>query len=240
MKDIIAAKNATITNLEDHVKKVVRRNVELADQLASTQHELGTAKEEFSIKIDDLEQYGRKQSLRIEGIEVVPGETNTLLAKNVVSALNELGADVKEADFVRLHRSGRSYTDRAGKRVAQTIVRFNAWAPRHRAFATRYIGTKEQREKRPFYVRHDLTKRRHNLLAKAQHALDDHPYMHYYADGECNLVIMNRDSKVKTYFNTERELADVINGAAASDALVGSRFSDVGMGAETLIDNHDD
>ena len=64
--------------------------------------------------------------------------------------------------------------------------------------------------------------------------------MHYYADGECNLVIMNRDSKVKTYFNTERELADVINGAAASDALVGSRFSDVGMGAETLIDNHDD
>ena len=156
-------------------------------------------------KIDDLEQYGRKNSLRIEGIEISDNETNAILTQKVASTLHSMGAEVTPSDFFRLHRSGKPHT-KGGRRIAQTIVRFTSWAARSRALKTRYFGTSEERKARPFFARLDLTKRRLALRNSAQASLVNHPFAHAYADGECGLLITNRDTKEKHRFNTPQEL----------------------------------
>ena len=81
---------------------VARRNVELACDVK-------TLREDHAIKIDDLEQYGRKNSLRIEGIALSDNETNAQLTKQVAESLNEMGAKVTPNDFFRLHRSSKPF-----------------------------------------------------------------------------------------------------------------------------------
>ena len=203
LKSLINNKNEQIAELNEKVIHVVQRNIELAGELKEVRHD-------FEIKIDDLEQYGRKNSLRIEGIEVCENESNTQLTKKVAEVLNVMGANITPNDFFRLHRSGRPHM-RNGKRVAQTIVRFKSWSARSRAYQTRYTGTKEERESRDQFVRLDLTKRRLALLSSAQTLLDKHLFAHAYADSECSLLIMNRTTKNKYRFNSEYELHDALS-----------------------------
>ena len=167
-------------------------------------------REEFNKKIDNIEQRSRKVNLRIEGIEVTDGETNANLTDKITKALNTMGTKVSGEDIFRAHRSGRTIT-RDNKRVAQTIVSFRSWSARTRAFDTRYAGTWEERKKRPYFVRHDLTKRRQQLLKSAQDHLEKHPHAHAYANRECNLFIMNRSSGEQLEFNDTQGLHDALS-----------------------------
>ena len=201
MKTIVNNKNELIEQLSGKVVAVVQRNVELSDEI---QH----LRESTYMHLDDLEQYGRKNSLRIEGIEVSEMETNAQLTEKVAKSLNSMGANVSPSDFFRLHRSGKTHT-KNGRRVAQTIVRFQSWAARSRAFKTRYANPDEthgQVRVRPQFVRLDLTKRRLSLLEKAQSALKNHPQAHAYADAECNLLVVIRETKERFRFNSPYEL----------------------------------
>ena len=202
LKSLINQKDEQIADLSTKVVGVVQRNVELSS-------ELKTLRDDMEERIDDLEQYGRKNSIRIEGISITDSETNLQLAEKVVNTLNEMGAAVTQEDFFRLHRPGKPHM-KDGRRVAQTIVRFRSWAARARACGTRYSGTKEERSKRPSFVRPDLTKRRLSLLAAAQSALKDHDHAHAFVDGECNLIITNRSAKRKHRFNTQYDLHEAL------------------------------
>ena len=87
--------------------------------------ELKHVRENCDVKINDLEQYGRKNMMRIEGIELSDDESPTQLTKKVTDTLNSMGAEVTAEDFFRLHRSGRAHM-KNGRRVAQSIVRFKS------------------------------------------------------------------------------------------------------------------
>ena len=202
LKLLVSKKNEQIRELNEKVIEVVQRNVQVSD-------ELNQLRERSYVKIDDLEQYGRKNSLRIEGIAVADKETSSQLTDKVVATLNSMGAAVTSSDFFRLHRSGKPHT-KGGRRVAQTIVRFQSWEARTRAYKTRFFGTSEERKERPYFVRQDLTKRRLSLLNSAQNALHDHPFAHAYSDGECNLLAVNRSTKEKFRFNTTFELHEAL------------------------------
>ena len=117
LKALISQKNEQIVSLNTKVVEVVQRNVELSIELKDL-------RDDVVVKIDDLEQYGRKNSLRIEGVAIADKESNEQLTKKVIDTLNEMGANVTSEDIFRLHRSGKPYT-RGGRRVAQTIVRFH-------------------------------------------------------------------------------------------------------------------
>ena len=201
-------KNKLIEELNDKVIDVVQRNVQLAD-------ELKLARENCDEKIDDLEQYGRKNSLRVEGIEVSQNETNADLTIKVAKALNSLGAKVTSTDFFRLHRSSGSRTTKDGRVVSQCIVKFNSWAARSRAYGTRFIGTRTDRLKKPYFVRLDLTRRRLDLLMQAQNLLEDHPTTHAFADSECKLAVKNRSTEKKWPFNTAAELNAILSSIGA-------------------------
>ena len=119
LKVSVEQKNVRITELNHKIVNVVRRNVVLSSKIAESH-------ESLAISIDDLQQYGRKNSLRVEGIEVSDTETNAALAEKVEKARNSIGAKVTKNDFFRLHRSSKPRTLKYGKVVGQCIVRFNS------------------------------------------------------------------------------------------------------------------
>ena len=68
LKTLLSQKNERIEALNEKVIEVVQRSVELSEELRFT-------REQLEIKIDDNEQYSRKDSLCIEGIGALDGET---------------------------------------------------------------------------------------------------------------------------------------------------------------------
>ena len=203
LKTTIDGKNKLIADLNLKVVDSIRRNIQLSAKVDEIHDSL-------TIAIDDQQQYSRKNSLRIEGINASTSESNAELSTEVAKALNSLGADVDTSDFFRLHRSGRPHKSKDGRLVAQCIVRFNSWAARTRAFDTRFAGTRDERLKKPYFVRPDLTKRRMNLLKLAQDALADNKSRFAFADAECRLQIKDKPSGDKLYFNTPNELNSIL------------------------------
>ena len=191
LKQSIDLKNDHISDLEQRITKVVQQNVKLSSEVSVMQRHIEDVVE---VRIDDLEQYSRKNCLRIEGIKHDRAETNESLTTKVVDELNRYGAKISKDDIFRLHRIGRERTRLNGKRIArQTIVRFRNWGARSRAFSTKFCGTDDERKLRPAFVLLDLTRRRLTLLKRARAALDKHNVAHAYADGECRLLIKKTD-----------------------------------------------
>ena len=203
LKSLLHKKNERIEELSDKVVKVVQRNVELSDELRNSHNQL-------LIKIDDNEQYSRKDSLRIEGIDYSEGETHQVLGNKIIECLGNLGAKVSMRDFHRYHRSSAPRTLTDGRRVSQTIVRFNNWAARASALRASQSGTRQERLARPQFARVDITKRRLALLKEAQKALDKHPVAHAYVNSESVLKIKNRVENREYAFNSYAELAPLL------------------------------
>ena len=182
----------------------MQRSVELSEELRFT-------REQLEIKIDDNEQYTRKDSLRIEGIDITDGETHQALGTKIVQSLNKLGAKVSLTDFHRYHRSGGRRTLADGRVVAQSIVRFNNWPARTRALKASLDGKREERVLRQQFVRVDITKRRLALLKDAQNALRNHPVAHAFANSECILKVKNRSDAREYAFNSHAELSGILD-----------------------------
>ena len=72
--------------------------------------------------------------MRLEGLKYTREETNAQLKTQVVTALNNMQANIAAADIYRLHRSSIPHKDRdTGELVAQTIIWFSSWDARQRA-----------------------------------------------------------------------------------------------------------
>lgn len=215
----VLEKDNRIADLSCKVSEGVRRNIEISSELKTTRSELANLQKAFSklqgehnalvVKVDDCQQYTRKQCLRIEGIETLPNENNDKLWSKAVSTLNSFGAKIRDTDIFRLHRSGKPHKSKKdGVRVAQTIVRFNNWSARKRAYQANHQA-KEKKARQ--HIRLDLTARRMELLEEAREALYDHAFAHAYADAECNLLVKNRNNDERYFFNTYDELVTALS-----------------------------
>ena len=192
--DVLEAKVNTIHALE---KKV--------DEIGSNLHVVRAANSHLMLEIDDLQQYGRRMTVRIEGIEYSEKETDADLRNKIEVALASVNVDITPGMFVRYHRSGKPYV-RDGKRVAQTIVRFSHWKPRLQAQKGKRIARENELD---IMIRNDLTKRRHALLRKAISMLPKREDVFTFADSNSNLII--RDGEAYYHYNTEHELHDIIS-----------------------------
>ena len=87
-------------------------------------------RDELRCELDDLEQYGRRKSVRIENIPVPTGEqqesTEDLLA-SVKEKLREIEIEINDADVVRLHRSSKARPNKEGVNCAQTLLKLSNW-----------------------------------------------------------------------------------------------------------------
>ena len=66
--------------------------------------------------VDDLEQYGRRQCLRLYGIQTAEKETADDVLVKVKEVVSELGVEIPDSAFDRAHRIGRVYEDDKGNK----------------------------------------------------------------------------------------------------------------------------
>ena len=176
----------------------------------------------LKIEIDDLQQYSRRRSVRIEGLEYKPGETEDDLFTTIQTSLKEVDIAIEPCDVIRFHRSTKPKKNRDGVMCAQTLVKFARWQPRKLA----HYGNKKARVGgKKFRIHHDLTKRRYDLLKRARAQIEircaainrrttepspDHrDKVFAYADVNSNLLFR---SGVDSFpFNTERDIDDILD-----------------------------
>jgi hypothetical protein len=207
---------AEVTNLR---QQLVATRTELTDARA----ELAQVKEDsiadkaaakalhvkLELRVDDLEQYGRRKSIRVQNVPVVEGENDdiSLVLDQINKKIAPTGIVIGENDCIRYHRSSKEKVnlDRAvGGMVTQCIVKLKHWSLRRR-----FQGLNKRMRDADNKVRvfHDLTKRRLVLLNKARDDLTQEGWF-AYADVNSNLKLRN-GTRFYSY-NTEEQLADVI------------------------------
>ena len=113
-------------------------------------------------EIEELDQYGRKQCLRFEGVPTEQNETSNKVLSKVVDMCKEASVDIPDTVIDRAHRIGEVYFDNKRKKNCKSIiVRFTTF--RHRTMVYRA----KKNMKNNVRVKLDLTKKRSNLLVLA-------------------------------------------------------------------------
>ena len=183
------------------------------------------------MKVDDLEQYSRRTSVRVEGLKYTPGETNEQLVQLVKNNLAKIDIQLLDSDIIRLHLSSKPFTrERDGVTVAQTLVKLSNWRMREKLHSANRLA----REKNAGYrVHHDLTKRRFTLLKNAREKIDrqlarlyskeelktlpDGEKIFAFANVNCELRIRARGRILK--FSTDDQLDQILREIFAVDII---------------------
>ena len=159
--ELIAEIKATII---DEVKGIVTEQNKKIVQLESTvsllQEHVKHLKYDCS-KDDDLEQYGRRLCLRINGIEKPENEGHNDVFNLVKEIITESGVDIPECVLDRAHRIGRITTDDSEIKTQPIIVRFGTFRHRTLFYRSRKILKNKS-------VQLDLTKKRYSILKEAR------------------------------------------------------------------------
>ena len=116
-------------------------------------------------KLDDQEQYSRRNSLRFNGIP--ESDNEDIVVKTIDVINNKVKPEIPiTADHVdRIHRVGKrgSTTQRA------VLVKFSTYRYRQRVYSNRRnLKTSKEQHETPIFVNEDLTRKRSNLLWKAR------------------------------------------------------------------------
>lgn len=139
LKSALDKNSEVIQKLEYALQERDRKIVELEKQLSSKQ--------------DDLEQYQRRQCLRIFGVPEDRGEDTDVIAIDVAK---KIGVDLTIEDIDRSHRVGK-VSD--GDKIRPVIVKFVSYRKRCEMFRNKRLLKGSN-----VTIREDLTKKRHDML----------------------------------------------------------------------------
>ena len=161
-------------------------------------------------RLDDMDQYIKRNNLILDGINIKRGETPESIRKIIWGEIDRLGLDIDYYEVDRAHRIESPYTDEWGYRRQPVIVRFLGWGARDLFYQAR----KDCR----FRCRADLTPRRESILNNAQEKLDDpDKYWHVaqtiqyvFADRNCILQAHTTDGRLVA-FSSDIEFEGVVN-----------------------------
>ena len=116
---------------------------------------------------DALEQYSRRNTVRISGL---PEESNEDTDGIVLKVAQELDVPMTLSDIDRSHRVGRMDDNRAGggrRRSRDIIVKFATYNARQRLYIKRR-DLRQTRNMNHVFINEDLTKKRSKLLYNAR------------------------------------------------------------------------
>ncbi|KAK3917255.1 Protein unc-13-like protein C [Frankliniella fusca] len=153
VKKAVAAATKPLQDTIGHLSEQVN---ELKSELEKKDIVIKQMQDHYEDRLDELEQYGRRNNLRIFGVEEKENEnTNDL----VIQVSNEMGVCITNSCIDRSHRVGRRGQ---GAHPRPIIVKFTSYAYRNTIFMNKrkLKGTK-------ITVREDLTRTRLQLLKDA-------------------------------------------------------------------------
>ena len=183
--------------MESHTKRID----ELESTVAILHTQVDVLKQQIDVSInktDDLEQYGRRQCLRLNGMPPEKDETAEDVLEKVKKALDDAEVLIPDNIIDRAHRIGSVYKDRdTGEDAQSVIVKFSTF--KHRSIVYR------ARKKLKLIVRPDLTKRRYDLLHMALKAADKSAKVKYvYVDINCRLKARMADDSEVAFDSLEK------------------------------------
>ena len=179
---------STVSMLQEHVKLYQEQMNELKD------------------KHDDLEQYGRRLCVRIDGVPSNENETSNDVFENVKGLIEESKSEIPEVAIDRAHRIGKEYTDStSGKKSKSIIVRFTTF--RHRNMF--YHGRKNL--KHNVKVKMDLTKKRYSISSDALKLSKNFENVNFVmVDINCRLKVVFKNGSSK-FFSDCDNLREILN-----------------------------
>lgn len=200
-KKILHQETKKIEVLESTVKMlqqqitVLKEKSEVNHQRCQTDHE-------------ELEQYGRRLCLRIDGVPCQQNETSDDVLEKVVGIISDAKCDIPGNVLDRAHRIGPFYKDKkSGKDMRSIIVRFSTF--RHRSL----LYKSRRNLKNNISLKLDLTRFRYKTLVDSIKLVSNHESVNYvFADINCRLKIVFKDG-TSNFFNNLDELKKMLNNS---------------------------
>ena len=193
---------------EGKKKELVKQNDEYATSIRAVQDHVRSLQEKHELLesvIEDLQQYGRRPSLRIFGVKAAKKESEEDVISLVADAVKGAGGDVPNCSIDRGHRVGQVRTGDDGVQKQPIIVRFISVRDRTKVYKLR----KTIKEKYGYGISLDLTKRRYKLLKKAKEIVKDFEGIKFaYADVNCQLRVLLEDGR-HLAFNSVTDLCNI-------------------------------
>lgn len=142
--------NETVSALRKEVAKLTSDVEDLTREVASKD----TLISKMEVRLEECEQYARRNCLRIFGLPEKPKEDTNKL---VLDVAKKIGANIAESQIDRSHRVGK-----IGSKPRPVIVKFIGYTPRRAMFTN-----KKSLKGSGITIREDLTKQRLDLLKQA-------------------------------------------------------------------------
>ena len=100
----------------------------LKPQVTLLQNHISTVEHALDKKVDELEQYGRRVCLRVEGVERKVNEKSEEVLGKVIKIIKESEAEIPESVLDKAHRIDPACTDiDTGKKMQSITVRFTTF-----------------------------------------------------------------------------------------------------------------
>lgn len=153
-----------IPTLDDQVKQILNPLKASVENLETKLKASDAQYKDLELKHDDLEQYSRRQNVRISGITEQEGEdTDQLIVKFAKDALK---VDITATDIDRSHRVGRKTQSKPTRDI---IVRFVSYKSKSLFMRSRKaVRTYNNEHSTSHFVNEDLTRKRSNLAFEAR------------------------------------------------------------------------
>ena len=157
------------TRVIQNQEKIIKRQEDLLNEKNDTIEQLECQLSAMSLELDsvtaelnDLEQYGRRNSIRINNLKLLaPPKDEADLTKTVTHFLNEMvlkdARPLRTNDIDRCHFVGRA----TGKRSRQIIMKFHSYHDKNRVFAAK---SKLKGNPSKTFITEDLTSRNHAVV----------------------------------------------------------------------------
>ena len=179
-------------NCKNSAKKLYQEFIVLKTENDQIRKELDTVKLELKqertdriVMVDRLEQYQRKDSLRVNGIPYSEGETNVQLEDKVIQLADKIGVKLNRHDISVTHRLKPTT-----KGIHPVIVKFSTRRSKDAVYYSKK-ALKDLEGMGSVYISEDLTRLRYRtlLLAKKVKGLNS---------------ITTRGGKIKVYIGENR------------------------------------
>ena len=181
MKEVIKERDDSISQMSAQLKLKDATIGELKNELVDVQ-----------TKCDDLEQYSRRNSVRVQGIPEQSGEDPIEKTLEFANRTLQLNPPLLPSDVDRAHRVGRTPTH---GRPRPLLIKFATYQQRFRVMKGRTLlkGTS-------MYVNEDLTRARTKLMFEARAAKREGKVQEYWSsDGRIYVKVKDEKHHITTY-----------------------------------------
>ena len=187
-------------------------------------------------RIDDGDQYSRRQNLLIDGIPLRKHEKPEDIRRQVMNEIRNLDLDIDEIELDRAHRAEEPYEDNKGRWCQPVIARFVSWDPRNEVY--------QARKDSKFKFRAHLTPRRELILNYACEQIAKHSFISEkidfaFADKNCSLQVRAKDGRFLG-FSSELEFDGLAAYLDCSDSRKKKVLDEVAMKYEITYYTNED